>query len=183
MPHSRRFKWRSAYVAAAKRSGMLCAPGPSQMMASSRSRSIWPSRSPFFTPRHDKGSAPALSRACPFRLVLGAPSRLWISGAQPDELPVLSCGGVRQGVPLAPLLFALVLQPILEHLCKCHPDCPLAAYADDVVLQGTPVALADAFFVLKARCANVGLQVNAQKCNVCTRAPTAPRSRLLQPRA
>ena len=35
-------------------------------------------------------------------------SKLWIAGANPDEPPVLSCAGVRQGDPLGPLLFELV---------------------------------------------------------------------------
>jgi hypothetical protein len=117
---------------------------------------------------------PALARFVWY--LYGAPSRLWISGARPDEPPVLSCARVRQGDPLGPLLFALVLQPILEHLSKYHAHCHQAADADEVVLQGTPVALADAFSVLKARCANVGLQVNAEKCNVYSRSHSAAQS-------
>ena len=38
----------------------------------------------------------------------GEYGELWITGAHPDEGPVLSCAGVRQGDPLGPLLFTLV---------------------------------------------------------------------------
>ena len=79
--------------------------------------------------------------------------------------PVLSCAGVRQGDPLGPLLFAVVLQRILEHLRTHHPDAPCAAYAGDIILQGKPEAVRVAFTVLQARCSRAGLQVNTSKCS------------------
>ena len=86
-------------------------------------------------------------------------------GANPDEPPVLSCAGLCQGDPPGHLLFALVLQPALEHLAT-H-SC--AAYADDIVLQGKPEAVRRAFSALKERCAHVGLQVHDAKCHAYSR--------------
>jgi hypothetical protein len=41
--------------------------------------------------------------------------------------------GVRQGCPMSPVLFALALDPFLEHLCHCLPlGSMLRAYADDI---------------------------------------------------
>ena len=92
-------------------------------------------------------------------------SKLWSSGANPDEPPVLSCAGVRREDPLGPLLFAMVLNPALEHLATHHADTPCAAYVDDIVLQGKPEEVCHAFSALKERCAHVGLQVNDAKCH------------------
>jgi len=40
--------------------------------------------------------------------------------------------GVRQGCPMSPVLFALALDPFLEHLRRHLPaDCMVRAYADD----------------------------------------------------
>ena len=89
---------------------------------------------------------------------------------------MLSCAGVRQWDPLGPLLFALVLQPALEHLATHHAHAPCAAYADDIVLQGKPEAVRRGFSALKERCAQVGLQVNDAKCHAYSRSHGAAQS-------
>jgi hypothetical protein len=119
---------------------------------------------------------PELSRFAWY--LYGSPSQLWIAGASPEEPPVLSCAGVRQGDPLGPLFFALVLQPILEHLQLHHADAPCAAYADDVILQGKPEAVRAAFSVLQARCSRAGLDVNTDKCSAYSPSHGAAQSRL-----
>ena len=43
--------------------------------------------------------------------------------------------GVHPGCPMSPVLFALALDPFLEHL-RCHlpADCMIRAYADDMAV-------------------------------------------------
>ena len=109
--------------------------------------------SAFNTFSHDETLRQVLAR-CPSIsryawYLYGDFSKLWIAGTNPDEPPVLSCAAVRQGDPLGPLLFALVLHPVLEHLTNHHGDAPCAAYADDIVLQGKLEAIRRAFSALK----------------------------------
>ena len=74
------------------------------------------------------------------------------------------------------LLFALVLQPALEHLATHHADAPCAAYVDDIMLQGKLEAVRRAFFALKERCTRVGLQVHDAKCHGYSRTRGASQS-------
>ena len=69
-----------------------------------------------------------------------------------------------------------MLQPTLEHLATHHADASCAAYADDILLQGKPEAVRRAFFALKQRYAQVGLQVNDAKCHAYSRTRGAAQS-------
>ena len=53
--------------------------------------------------------------------------KLLIAGANLAEPPVLSCAW-------GPLLFAVVLQPSLDHLATHHADAACAAYTDAIVV-------------------------------------------------
>ena len=41
---------------------------------------------------------------------------------------------VRQGDPIAPLLFSLAILPLLEHLQKTLPKATIIAYLDDIYI-------------------------------------------------
>jgi hypothetical protein len=82
---------------------------------------------------------------------------------QGQGLVLESQAGVRQGDPCGPLFFALALQPVLEATLAAEADADLLAYADDVTLQGTSDAVAQAFAVMQRELARIGLAVNSAK--------------------
>ena len=76
------------------------------------------------------------------------------------EFLISSEVGVQQGDPLGPLLFCLVLQPILESL-----GCPLrVGYMDDLTLGGSVQSVADAVQAISDLGLPVGLRMNPSKC-------------------
>jgi hypothetical protein len=79
---------------------------------------------------------------------------------------IVSARGVRQGDPLGPLLFALVLQRPLEAVAAAHPDVHPIAYADDRYLIGPGPAVTAAFHTLVQRGAAIGLTPSLHKCAV-----------------
>ena len=78
------------------------------------------------------------------------------------EFLISSEVGVQQGDPLGPLLFCLVLQPILSSL-----DCPLrVGYMDDLTLGGPIQDIASAVESIISEGSLIGLKLNPSKCEL-----------------
>ena len=73
-----------------------------------------------------------------------------------------SCG-VQQGDPLGPLLFSLVLAPIIEEIKALGPRLNLW-YLDDGVIVGPPSLLQQAWDIIITKGPGFGLFPNAAKC-------------------
>ncbi len=89
---------------------------------------------------------------------------------------IIMADGLIQGDPLSPLLFALLLQPILLATKKKLSANPnqgdLFAYLDDVILIGPPNQVFAAFDEFTRQLLHVGLHINLDKTNVLSiRAP------------
>jgi hypothetical protein len=102
----------------------------------------------------------------------GQHSNLWVEGAPPDTPPIVSRKGVRQGGPLGPLLFGIVLQSVLESTNATHEDSHVLALHDDICLVGSApdVRLADSELTRAA--AAIGLSKAPRKCGVFGHTPS-----------
>lgn len=77
---------------------------------------------------------------------------------------LMSQTGLLQRDPLARLLFALGLQPVVLHLVEKVPGLILIAwYLDDGVLVGGPQHLLQALNILQNACPNIGLSLSLTK--------------------
>jgi hypothetical protein len=107
----------------------------------------------------------------------GAATDLHVVGAPEGTLPVKSSTGVRQGDPMGPFLFALALQPALEHTAEDAtqqaPGAVVVSFADDVSMVARPVGLRAAFEAFTVDAAVVGLGVQPLKCAISGGPPEA----------
>ncbi|KAJ0843465.1 putative reverse transcriptase domain, exostosin [Helianthus annuus] len=91
----------------------------------------------------------------------GQPARLYVR----DEF-IWSTTGVQQGDPLGPLLFALVLHPLVHRI---RDRCKLlfhAWYLDDGTLIGDATQVTNALDIIRAEGPSLGLQLNIKKAEV-----------------
>ena len=76
-----------------------------------------------------------------------------------------SAGGVQQGDPLGPLLFAAALQPLASSLRAGQLDLSFF-FLDDGVIAGDVAAVQQALQEVERRGAAIGLRLNLAKCEV-----------------
>eukprot|EP00892_Ulva_mutabilis_P006577 jgi/Ulvmu1/4291/UM002_0011.1 len=94
-----------------------------------------------------------------------SPTQHHVIGAPPGTAPITSTRGVKQGDPLASLLFSLTLQPALEAAqATADPaDAALLAYADDCRIRGTGAPIIKAFTTLEEHAHPIGLRIGRAK--------------------
>jgi hypothetical protein len=93
----------------------------------------------------------------------------------PDGMPLVFRRGVRQGDPLSPLLFNLVLDPVLRSLDEHEEGSPFGsqrlkvlAFADDLVLVARTVEEAQSLLnKLAAGLQDCGLTMATNNCEAC----------------
>jgi ribonuclease HI len=109
------------------------------------------------------------------RLLLGCPGSLGMYNmAGKREASLASSRGIRQGMILGPLLFALAVRPILAKVQHDHPTVQVVAYLDDVSLVGDlAVDVAAAATQLVRMFAGIGVVANATKCHWVDRDPVS----------
>ncbi|GJZ62446.1 putative reverse transcriptase domain-containing protein [Tanacetum coccineum] len=79
---------------------------------------------------------------------------------------IWSTTGVQQGDPLGPLLFALVLHPLVHRIRDCCQLLFHAWYLDDGTIIGDTKEVAKAIDIIRAEGPRLGLELNIKKTKV-----------------
>ncbi|KAK9048234.1 hypothetical protein SSX86_016863 [Deinandra increscens subsp. villosa] len=106
--------------------------------------------------REVRSRCPSISPWVDF--LYGQPSRLYVGDSH-----IWSAAGVQQGDPLGPLLFALVLHPLVHRI---RDSCKLpfhAWYLDDGTIIGDAMEVAKALDIIRAEGPALGLVLNIKK--------------------
>jgi len=74
--------------------------------------------------------------------------------------------GVAQGNALSSFLFAVSIQPLLNHIADNHIGVQVVAVCDDVQLVGKPHDCKQALEDLMDECKNEGIVINLQKTRI-----------------
>jgi hypothetical protein len=83
--------------------------------------------------------------------------------------------GVPQGSPCSPLLFNILIDPIIRHLLKINPSVLLELFADDTTLMANNYSLiAQSLQLVEKAFQTVGLQVNRAKSALLYLDPDRP---------
>ena len=83
---------------------------------------------------------------------------------------ITSSRGVKQGDPMAPILFAIGIQGAIARVAaKFTGALKVWAYLDDVTFTGEPKVCAEALEALSEELKYLGLRLNGAKCKVATR--------------
>ena len=96
----------------------------------------------------------------------------WCYGAQPylfydSDLAIPSCAGVQQGDPLGPMLFCLVLHPVVLRISQTCPHILRHQwYLDDGSLAGPSLQILKAFGVICSMGSDYGLNLNLSNCEL-----------------
>ena len=98
----------------------------------------------------------------------------WCYGSQPllfydESLAIPSCLGVQQGDPLGPMLFCLVLHPVVVRISELCPSLHLQKwYLDDGSMAGPSLDVLRAFGVISTQGPDLGLNLNLSKCELAS---------------
>lgn len=106
-----------------------------------------------------RSKCPSISRWIEF--CYSKPARLYYNDAV-----LSSAQGVQQGYPLGPLLFALILHPLVNKIAaKCTLDLH-AWYLDDGTIVGDTMEVAKALQIIQADGPAIGLHLNVSKTEI-----------------